>query len=301
MWDAPRVVIMEDTPYPYPALLVAEATPEGDLYEVFTATHGLPVLLEKSSPRGVYKGTREEWLEAAAIIMGGLINHGMTLKNRSTCYRGKTSFKRNAVSFDRYLAHTFGGKPKDYHFKPDKVRYACSLQDTGMAASNALAHVHFAHATGNNHHEIRMGVHVGGRKLKDDSTRVADILLHEMIHTCAPRAGHGGAFNAICHQMGLSGKMTATVASDELRTVLWDKVTSCLGKYPHQAVKLIPRGQRGKGSRLIKVTCPECSFNMRTTRKWIIKAYEENDGLSCPIGHGHMIHPEFTLPEVMLG
>ena len=300
MWGASRMVIMEDTPCPYPALLVPEGTLEATAYTAFTVKHGLTVLLEKSSPRGVYKGTREEWLEAAAIIMGGLINHGMTLKNRSTVYRGKTSFKRNAVSFDRYLSTTYGGKPKDYHFKPNKVRYACSLQDTGMAASNALAHVHFAHATGNNHHEIRMGVHVGGRQLKDDSARVADILLHEMIHTCAPRSGHGGAFKAIAHQMGLVGKMTATVASEECRTALWEQVVTRLGKYPHQAVKLTPRGQRGKGSRLIKVICPTCAFNMRTTRKWIIKAYEDNDGLSCPIGHGYMIHPEFTLPEVML-
>jgi len=283
---------MEDSYYPYPALLV----PEGTL----GPAPALEPFLVNASPRGVFKGTREEWLEAAAHIMGAWINRALLMKDRVSIYRGKHSFKRCAITFERHLSSTFGGRPADYRFKPDKVRYSCSLQDTGMTASSALAHVHFDHATGNRFHEIRMGVHVGGRKLKDDSCRVADILLHEMIHTCAPRAGHGGAFKAMAHTLGLTGKMTATVATEELREAIWNQVVSVLGKYPHAAVKLVPRGKRGKGSRLVKCICPVCSFNMRTTRKWILKGYEANDGLGCPIGCGHMIHPEYDLPEVLL-
>lgn len=283
---------MEIQNNPYPALLVSEDT--------LVTAPALERLLSMASPRGVFKGTREEWLEAAALIMGEWVNRAMKMRDRVSIYRGKHSFKPCAITFERYLAQTFGGKASDYNFKPSKVRYSCSLQDTGMTASNALAHVHFDHATGNKFHEIRMGVHVGGRALKNDSCRVADILLHEMIHTCAPRAGHGGAFKQIAHTLGLVGKMTATTASEELRTAIWEQVVSVLGKYPHAAVKLTPRGQRGKGSRLVKVTCPVCAFNMRTTRKWIVKAYEENEGLLCPIGHGFMIHPEFELPEVLL-
>ena len=131
-----------------------------------------------------------------------------------------------------------------------------------MTQSGELAHVHFKHATGNNYDEIRMGVQVGGRRLKLDSARVADILLHEIIHTLCPQAGHRGAFRYIAQHMGLEGKMTATVAGDDLA--------------------LIPRGKRGKGSRSIKCQCTnlECLFTMRTTRKWIERA---GFVLSCPI------------------
>jgi len=154
---------------------------------------------------------------------------------------------------------------------------------TGMASGNALAHCHYAHATGNNYHEIRMNVTLGGRRTKDESSRVADILLHEMIHTMSIRCGHRGSFALIARTVGLKGALTSTVASDELRDAIWAQVVTRLGKYPHKAVKLIPRGQRKKGSRSIKVQCPKCEFVMRTTRKWIDKAQGE---MLCPVGCG---------------
>ena len=267
---------MSDDIQPYPALLVDESTTV-----VFS-----PRLNALCSPRGVFKGTREEWLEAAALIMSEWLNNAANGTNKATYSRKKDSTKWVITEkpLKAFCAERFGGKPKDYTFQTNKVRYACSLMGdaaSGMASGNALAHCHYAHATGNAYHEIRMNVTLGGRRTKDESSRVADVLLHEMIHTMAIRCGHKGAFAIYARTVGLKGLLTSTVASDELRDAIWTQVVTRLGKYPHNAVKLVKRGKRGKGSRSIKCQCTECEFVMRTTRMWIDMAQGE---LVCPIG-----------------
>jgi hypothetical protein len=291
---------MADTDQPTnPALYPAtqgEMTAAGLAQVEWMTKHYPERFHDLSMPKGVFKGSREEWLEAAAIIMGGWLNHALSLPGYYTIYRGKASVKYVPVSFLKHLVDTYGGKPSEYFYHPSKVRYACSLQDGGMTQGKSLAHVHFMHSTGNNYHEIRMSVGLGGRKRKGDSARVADVLLHEMIHTCATRHGHGGAFKRIAENIGLIGPMTATTAGPALASRIWEEVVSVLGRYPHNSVKLVPRGQRGKGSRLIKCTCANCGFNMRTTRKWIDQAYALSGSLACPIGCPlAMIHPEYSV------
>jgi len=261
-----------------------------------TATFS-PRLNALCSPKGVFKGTREEWLEASALIMGAWLNEALKQKNFTRYNRKKDACKvvTIKVSLAQHCADHYGGKPADYRFKHNTVRYATSLLGgQGIQSGNALAHAHLMHSTGNGYHEIRMGAHIGGRKTKDESCRIADILLHEMIHTMAPRCGHKGAFALIARTVGLEGKLTATVASQHLRTTLWDRVVTVLGKYPHNAVKFVPRGQRKKGSRLIKCICLNCEFTFRTTRKWINKA---EGHLGCPICSEQMSTIGYTYTE----
>jgi len=282
----------------YP-LTEGEATRAGLYQAEWMQQHYPDRFLDLSMPRGVFKGSREEWLEAAAIIMGGWLNFALSSKQRYTLYRGKASVKAVPVSFLKHLVDTYGGKPSEYQFNPQKVRYACSLQDGGMSTGRALAHVHYAHATGNNYHEIRMSVELGGRKRKGDSARVADVLLHEMIHTCATRHGHGGAFKQLAQNIGLVGPMTATMASPALATRIWDEVVSVLGRYPHNEVQLTARGQRGKGSRLKKCICMKCGFNFRTTEKWILQnrqAYADLRGADI----SQVPNPCFRCPTCMM-
>jgi len=234
------------------------------------------------SPRGVFKGTREEWLEAVGDILGAKIDEEMNTKfSLETLGRLNTS-SAGFRTLKHYLSTRYGFKPSSYTYKAQSIRYSCSLLSAGMTQSGALAHVHLKAATGNNYDEIRMGVQVGGRRLKVDSSRVADILLHEIIHTLCPNAGHRGAFRYIAQHMGLEGKMTATTAGDDLAKWIKTDIVDVVGKYPHKAVTLIPRGQRGKGSRSIKCQCVnlDCLFTMRTTRKWIEIS---NFLLCCPI------------------
>jgi len=69
----------------------------------------------------------------------------------------------------------------------------------------------------------------------DDSARVLDILLHEMIHaSTGPGVGHKGIFRKMAKEFGLEGKMTATTVSDgsELHITL-TSIIEKLDKYPH--------------------------------------------------------------------
>ena len=285
----------------YPAPESDEYAEAARMQVQWLAKHWPARFTDMSSPRGVFKGTREEWLEAAAIIMGGWIDFALTQTSRVQIHRGRSSVKAVPVSYSAWLVDRYGGKPSDYRFNPATTRYACSLMDSGMTKAGSLAHVHYMHATGNRYDEIRMSVEVGGRKRKDDSCRVADILLHEMIHTCARHHGHGGAFASMAATMGLTGRMTATVATPDLRQRIWDDVVSVLGRYPHAKVHLTPRGQRGRGSRLIKCTCPSCGFNMRTTRKWLNAGFAQQGHIGCPLGCAPpMVHPDYDPSEELL-
>src|SRR5690349_10363518 len=52
----------------------------------------------------------------------------------------------------------------------------------------------------------------------DDAVRVLDVLAHEIIHAIDDcQSGHKGRFAKIAKALGLTGKMTATVAGDELK------------------------------------------------------------------------------------
>ena len=107
--------------------------------------------------------------------------------------------------------------------------------------------------------------------------RVADIVVHELIHAALPEAGHKGPFKRAMAQLGLGGKATATVATPELLLWLAPIVEAC-GAYPHAA--LTPGSNHSKQStRLIKVACPACKYTARITQKWI------DVGLpTCPCG-----------------
>lgn len=233
------------------------------------------VATTKRYPQGIYKGTREEWLEESMQIMGEWINefnYSPLLPNLIQQWSAQTQLT--------YMVAKWGHKPSYYKFNGKNIKVSCSLQGSGLQKAGSLAHIHYAHATGNNMHEIRMSVEMGGRKTKADSSRVADVLLHEMIHSCAKFHGHKGPFKHIAQGVGLTGKMTQTVASDDLKARIKSEVIDILGKYPHKEVKLIPRGQRGKGSRMIKCECSNCGCIIRLSRKWI----DEADGfIMCPI------------------
>jgi hypothetical protein len=106
--------------------------------------------------------------------------------------------------------------------------------------------------------------------LLDEATRVADVLLHELVHAAVGNeAGHGAAFARPAKALGLTGKMTATVASDELRERLVALVAE-VGPYPHAGIEALAIENRKKqGTRMLKVECPDCGYSLRTTRKWL--------------------------------
>lgn len=104
----------------------------------------------------------------------------------------------------------------------------------------------------------------------DDASRVLDVLAHELVHAVDDcQNGHKGAFAKIAKAIGLTGKMTATVAGDELKPKL-DAIVTKLGAYPHAAlVAGAKQGEPKQGTRMLKIGCPECGYTARTTAKWL--------------------------------
>lgn len=134
----------------------------------------------------------------------------------------------------------------------------------------------------------------------DDPERATDILAHELCHAVAGvGAGHGKTFRKVAIDIGLTGKMTATVATPELNA--WTRNIIKRGEfngYPHARMDFLgllkdpktgtPRANPGRpfggpskqGARLVKATCSDCEMIIRTTKKWI-----ESTGLpTCACG-----------------
>jgi len=122
----------------------------------------------------------------------------------------------------------------------------------------------------------------------DDAARVLDVLAHELVHAIDDcQSGHKGRFAKIAKGLGLTGKMTATVAGDELKARL-DEIAAELGAYPH--AKLSAGGgadsPKKQGTRMLKVECAEGSgYVVRMTRKWI----DEFGAPTCPCHSERMV------------
>lgn len=114
---------------------------------------------------------------------------------------------------------------------------------------------------------------------KDDPVEVLAVLLHEMAHASDNGASkHTGYFRRTALALGLTGKMTATVAGDELEQEL-RVLAEKLGPYPHAALNPSTTHVGKQTTRMLKVICPDDGYTLRATRKWL------DIGLpSCPCG-----------------
>jgi hypothetical protein len=103
----------------------------------------------------------------------------------------------------------------------------------------------------------------------------------------AGRRGHGKDFKALAVELGLTGPMTATIASLELLDFINWTLLPQLGKYPHGAITgrgeiLAPppsqatsrsscgptTGRRNSRRGLLKADCPECGYAIRLSKRW---------------------------------
>lgn len=81
-----------------------------------------------------------------------------------------------------------------------------------------------------------------------DPIEVLGTLLHEMIHAAVGlKAGHRGAFRKMAIEVGLTGKMTATVVEEksDLERSL-KRVAKGLGRYPHAPMQKRARSTKPK-------------------------------------------------------
>ena len=105
---------------------------------------------------------------------------------------------------------------------------------------------------------------------ESDSVDVLDTLVHELIHAIDDcQNGHKKAFKDIAISVGLTGKMTSTIATPELEETLQDLVRR-YGEYPHAKIDTSQR--KKQTTRMLKVECLTCE----TTAYQSNKQLEEN-------------------------
>lgn len=116
-----------------------------------------------------------------------------------------------------------------------------------------------------------------------EPARAIDVLIHELVHAVVGiKSGHKGPFRIMAKGVGLEGKMTSTVAGAALAKLieLWiEWMPAFPGAVLNIASVAGAKKEKGPGSRLVKIACPDCDYTARTSAKWI------NIGLpTCPCG-----------------
>lgn len=162
---------------------------------------------------------------------------------------------------------------------PAKVRVSCAWPSTGAVArkNRRDGECWAASSSEGGYCEIFI------TPTLSDPVKVGGVLVHELLHASLETAnpdksiGHGSKFAQAMGALGMTGKPTATGESAELKREL-AAIVKTLGKYPHSALKLSPRG-KVQTTRLLKAVCPECGYTIRVTAKWVEVGFP-----TCPCG-----------------
>ncbi len=159
---------------------------------------------------------------------------------------------------------------------PEKIRASCGFPSKGALAKKAkrIGEAWSSEQSEDQHFETFV------TPMISDPAEVAEIQTHELCHCAAGLAcKHRKPFTMVARAIGLEGRMTATVAGEELKIQL-EEIIEELGPYPH--AKLVHSSNPKKqGTRMVLVKCPqlECGYQVRTTKKWI-----EVGVPTCPCG-----------------
>lgn len=111
----------------------------------------------------------------------------------------------------------------------------------------------------------------------DNSSRIADVLTHELIHAAVGLdEKHGKVFKQLAIALGLEGKMTATVAGPKWHA--WaDPILKQIGPMPGAALADMRTIQKKQTTRMIKCECDTCGLIFRAARKTLM-----GRDLHCP-------------------
>ena len=131
-----------------------------------------------------------------------------------------------------------------------KIRCSVSfIEGTRSSKKNKTIGAHYSH-----HFSEGGEQHVLIHPSLDQGSRVVDVLIHELIHAQLPiDAGHGKEFREIALKVGLTGKMTSTVATPELKKKI-DGWVKKVGEYPHSKFD-VSKTRKKQTTRMVKVAC----------------------------------------------
>lgn len=156
--------------------------------------------------------------------------------------------------------------PNSYTCPPIQISVGWPAGSRGGSKYKAIGQCWSNKAAADNLHHIFISPEI------DNPKRVLDILIHEMAHaTVGISEGHNKVFRKCALKVGLTGKMTATIATDELNTQLDSIINTYLGEFPHGKLSAEDRPKPKQKSRMIKVAClNNCTdLSVRLARKWI--------------------------------
>ena len=148
---------------------------------------------------------------------------------------------------------------------PTNTRYSCGWPSKSAlsAKKQRIGECWTKDVSGDEHWEIFISPSLG------DPIKVLGVLVHEIVHACVGlAAGHRGSFKKLATAVGLEGKMTATSESDALKARL-KIISEKLGTYPHAALVGGSNGRKKEGTRLLKISCPDCGYTARVANKWL--------------------------------
>jgi hypothetical protein len=193
--------------------------------------------------------TREEWLEAAVILIGSdvvepLLGCTLTDKIKSSCSFATTGNKLKRKSEDGKFSGFTAGQVFPPSRENDGINYQIMVSP-----------------------------------LVDDPQQAVDVLSHEVCHVIDEcMNGHKAPFTKIRKTIGLYGRKkdsdeyipngasTDTKAGPELEIIL-QKIVEELGPYPHS--RLDTTGRKKQTTRMHKCQCSECGYTVRLSQKWL--------------------------------
>jgi ribosomal protein L37E len=150
---------------------------------------------------------------------------------------------------------------------PDKVRASCGFPKS-RGRGKAIGQCWSALASKDGTFETFIHPEL------EDSSRVLDILVHELGHASVGLdKKHHRPFAKFCEAFHLVGPWTSTTAGPDFTERVFAPVMSALGgiTYPHAS--LTPGSEttepKKQSTRMLKCVCTACGFTARTTAKWL--------------------------------
>jgi len=144
---------------------------------------------------------------------------------------------------------------------PENIRYSIGFPSRGATAQSkrTIGQCFSDEASSDSVFEIFVSPMI------DDASKIVDVLIHEMVHaTVGLKAGHKKPFRDCALAVGLTGKMTATTASDELKEKIAVYIDG-IGDYPAGSLD-IDSQKKKQTTRMIKAECVPCNYIVRLSR-----------------------------------